>query len=430
MFKRLFWVFLVAALLAACSGEQSQTTPTWTLVPTQAQNQAQAQGQSAAQENTATVAPASATPSATSTPAATNTPKPTFTPSPTQPTATPTSDLIGPANFPAENNPLTGLPAADPALLNRRPIAIKVNLVPRNYYRPPWGLSLADIVFDYYHNDGYSRLHAIFYGNDAAMVGPIRSGRMPDGDLVRMYKSIFAYGSADSRINSRFFNSDYADRLILERGADPCPPTVEKPMCRFEPAGYNHLVAGTKELSQYMTDKKVDNSRPNLSGMTFQTVPPQGGSANQQVIVHYSIDNYASWQYDAATGVYLRFQDKVMAQSGQEEYEPLTDRLNDQQISARNVVVILAPHTYYTPPPGEIVEITLEGSGKAYAYRDGLMYEVAWNRPAYDSVLYLTFPDGSAYPFKPGNTWFQIVNDLAKISQPDAATWRFDFFIP
>ena len=80
----------------------------------------------------------------------------------------------GPTNFPANVDPLTGLVVSNPGLLDRRPIAIKVNIVPRSSNRPPWGLSYADIVYDYYHNDGYSRFHAIFYGSDAKLVGPIR----------------------------------------------------------------------------------------------------------------------------------------------------------------------------------------------------------------------------------------------------------------
>jgi hypothetical protein len=46
-------------------------------------------------------------------------------------------------------NPLTGLPAADPALLDRRPVMVKVSNFPR-LGRPHAGLSFADIVFDYY----------------------------------------------------------------------------------------------------------------------------------------------------------------------------------------------------------------------------------------------------------------------------------------
>ena len=33
------------------------------------------------------------------------------------------------------------------------------------------------------------------------------------------------------------------------------------------------------------------------------------------------------------------------------------------------MVVILVPHVYFAQPPGEIVEILLSGTGKAYAYR-------------------------------------------------------------
>jgi len=118
-----------------------------------------------------------------------------------------------------------------------------------------------------------------------------------------------------------------------------------------------------------------------------------------------------------------------MAEPGQEQYEPLIDRLNDQQVAAANVVVLLATHIYFAPPPGEIIEIMLSGTGAAYAYRDGKMYQVVWNRPTVDSVLYLTFPDGTAYPFKPGNTWFQIVNDQTVVTQPSVDAWHFDFFI-
>ena len=49
----------------------------------------------------------------------------------------------------------------------------------------------------------------------------------------------------------------------------------------------------------------------------------------------------------------------------------------------------------------------VSGSGPAYAFRDGMVYEVRWNIPAPDSVLYLTNPDGTPFPYKPGNTPFR-----------------------
>ena len=420
MMKRLWLGILVVLLLAACNGAR-QPTPTWTLAPTQALSASTHTPISPSATFTTASHPVP-TITATAMPAITDTAVPTVTPAP---------QGFGPDNFPMGINPLTGLAVANPALLERRPLGVKVNVVPRGSTRPAWGLSLADIVYDYYHNDGYTRFHAIFYGNDADLVGPIRSGRLPDNDLIRMYKSIFAYGSADARINARFFNAEYSNRLVLEASISPCPPTAEKPMCRYDPSGYDHLLTSTQALSQYITNKGVDNKRPNLNGMTFFPVTPSGGVSGSQVFVRYSMDDYVRWDYDPATGRYLRYQDQVLAPKAEnEQFEPLLDRLNNQQIAADNVVVILVPHTYYAPPPGEIVEILLSGSGKAYAFRDGQVYEVAWNRPTVDAVLYLTFPDGSAYPFKPGTTWFQVVSDPTNTTQPVAGAWRFEFYIP
>lgn len=307
--------------------------------------------------------------------------------------------MLGPDNFPTNVDPLTGQVVADPKLLDRRPIAIKVNIVPRSTNRPPWGLSFADIVYDYYHNDGYTRFHAIFYGQDAELVRQIRWAGFLDSDLIRMYQSIFAYGSADARINQRFFNSEYSNRLILEGASVICPPTPKTPLCRFDPNGNDFLLGSTSALSQSITDRKVSNGRQNLNGMTFSSASPANSAAGTQMYVRYSGDNYARWDYDPSSGKYLRFQDDVYDQGQGESYAPLLDRLNNQQIAADNVIFILVPHVYFAPPPAEIVEILLSGTGKAYAFRNGHMYEVSWNRPSNNSVLYLTFADGARYPF-------------------------------
>jgi len=73
-------------------------------------------------------------------------------------------------------DPLTGLPPADPSLLQRRPLAIKVTNFPR-YTRPQYGLTQADVVFEYYAQTFETRIIAVFYGNNTNMVSPVRSGR-------------------------------------------------------------------------------------------------------------------------------------------------------------------------------------------------------------------------------------------------------------
>jgi len=380
---------------------------------------------------TATVPPVVST--LTPSPLPTDTTTPTITPTVTEtplPTETPTPVVYGPSNFPETIDPLTGLEVSDPDMLERRPIAIKVNIVPRSSNRPPWGLSKADIVYDYYHNDGYSRFHAIFYGDDAEMVGPIRSGRLLDYELVHMYQSIFAYGSADVLINQRLLNSDFSNRIVLEGYASPCPPTDAAPLCRYEPKTNDFLLGGTAELSAYVTSRGVENGRQNLDGMTFDSAIPTGGLPGNQVFVRYSGDNYTRWDYDPSTGQYLRYQDNVYDTGQGEAYAPLIDRLNDQQVTSSNVVVLLVRHEFYQQPPNEIIEILLSGTGTAYAFRDGQEYKVQWNRPSTNSVLTLSNPDGTAFPYKPGSTWFQVVGVSTVANQQNEASWRFNFLFP
>lgn len=333
--------------------------------------------------------------------------------------------VLGPDNFPAAINPLTGKPVSDPNTLNRRPMAIKVQLYPRGQ-RPVYGVSLADIVYDYYQNDGLTRLNAIFYGNDAEKIGPVRSARLFDENVIRMYKTIFAFGGAAKYVLNRFYNAEYADRLVTE-GNKNCPP-----MCRVDPNGFNYLFTNTRELALYAIEQGVENGRQNLDGMTFNSEPPPGGQAGNQIFTRYSISSYNRWDYDPPSGKYLRFQDTQEDDSGQgEAFTALADGQNNQQITGDNVVVLFLPHQ-----PANItgdkdaIDIRLSGSGDAIAFRDGRAYNLRWNRPTQDSTLFLTTADGQAFPFKPGNTWFQVVGISSKVENPDEGVWRIKSQLP
>jgi hypothetical protein len=58
------------------------------------------------------------------------------------------------------------------------------------------------------------------------------------------------------------------------------------------------------------------------------------------------------------------------------------------------------------------------------------MYQVVWNRPTIDSVLFLTDASGAPFPFNPGTTWFQVVGANTAITEPAAGAWRFNYSFP
>jgi hypothetical protein len=362
----------------------------------------------------ASVTATATAPAPTGTSVASDTPlPPTVTPSP-EPSPTPLSpsEEYGPSNFPSNVDPLTGLQVTNPALLVRRPLLIKVSNLPRSI-RPQWGLSLADIVFEYYTEEGTTRFAAVFYSKDAEMVGPIRSGRFIDSHLIRGYKAVFAFGGAYVYEMDRYLSSEYANRLVIEGSSTP--------LFRYDPNGMNNLMANTATLSAFITAKGVENGRQNLDGMSFNLTAPAGGQPGAQVFLRYSGAIYNRWDYDLTTGKYLRFSDTADDSNNvKEQYAQLTDRLTNQPIAFDNLVILYVPHELYSPG---IYDILLSGTGEGYAFRDGQAYQVKWQRNDTD-VVSLTNLDGTPFPFKPGTTWFEVVGTNSQVQHTDQG-WRF-----
>ncbi|MGW8249037.1 MAG: DUF3048 domain-containing protein [Anaerolineales bacterium] len=360
---------------------------------------------------------------------------PTQGPPPTQtsltaPAATPTETAYtytyGPYYFPRDINPLTGLPVENQTLLERRPIVIKVTNFPRSV-RPQWGLSLADHVFEYYIGDSMSRFIGIFYGKDASQVGPIRSARLFDEHVMRMYDGIFVFGWADDPVLEFFFAPDIKSHLVVER-PDNCPP-----LCRIGPKGaYNNMYADTAQIGPYLADRGTNNERQNLSGLRFDVGVPKSGNPASKVFVDYSIVSYHYWEYDPINGRYVRFQETDDAPWGTEkQYAPLTDSLTGSQLSADNLVILLVPHDYYLKSNStEILDQPMVGEGQGYAFRNSQVYPVTWSHDAPDKLIRMVLPDGNTYSLKPGSVWFEVIGESSRFEPLDEGVYGFTFNFP
>ena len=346
------------------------------------------------------------------------------TPTRVQAFSTPTpgypDEGYGPTDFPADINPLTGL-SADPSTLDRRPMLIKVSNLPREV-RPQSGLSRADIVYEYYTEEGTTRFIAIFYGRDAEQVGSIRSARFFDEHIIRMYRGLFVFGSGDERVRDRLYKADFADRLIVEWQVE-CPA-----LCRPDPVT-NYLMADTVALREYVHSQGISDERQDLDGMFFRMQTPDEGQPTERVYTWYSGVIYNRWDYDPPSGRYYRYVDVENALNGQPEaYRPLRDALGDVPISADNVVVLLMPHTFYSESP-EIIEIQFYESGPAYGFRDGQAFELKWVRANEAGLYSLYTTDGDIYAFEPGTTWFEVMGLSTGIIKNEA-DWRFEMRFP
>ena len=443
MSKRLVFAFTLAFVLAACGSllagdepSQSNSVPIDSHLADQIVVEAE-QTASAALTNTLqptdTPAPSS-TPTSTPAPTETFTPVPTdtFTPEPTH-TATPTDIVVGPNDYPQGVNPLTGLYVENPALLTRRPIAVKIVNYPRTV-RPQWGLAQADIVFEYYIENGITRFVAIFYGQDVERAGPIRSGRFFDEHVFRMFQSYFVFGSADDYVLDYFleFDQEIVNRYVLQRedNFEPdCNDQVDLPLCRDTSIdGWNNLFVNTRILNQFLTDRGSDNTCPNLAGLHFDSRIPEGGEDAHALELYVSPAIYNLWQFNAELGQYLRYQEVQDNSGGNSEvYTPIRDPATGDQVTTDNIVVLYVPHEIIKSEP-EVVDIQLLTYGPARIFRNGFTYDAYWVRPQ-EGVLLLFMRNANPFPLQPGRTFFEVVGVTTKITNEEGL-WRLEFSMP
>lgn len=388
-----WWLFLLsgALWLTGCGGATAVTpappppaiSPTSTLVPSTATPTA-----TASPVPSATITP-TATPSATVAPSAT----PTVTP-----TAEPTiSGLIGPDNFPANVNPLTGETVRNLAVLARRPLAIKISNAPA-LVRPQAGLNNADLIFEHLVEAGFTRFTAVFYSQDADPVGSVRSGRLIDLEIPRMYDAAFAYSGSVGPVRLMFQESSFFERLITIDFGHGGFYRVDNPDLPRD----HTLFTDTFRL-RYLLDERGENTPPQFqNGMTFRVEPINPGEPAGALAIRYPATN-VNWFYDRSDGRYLRWTDG----------QPHLDANSGEQLRFKNIIVLSAHHqeTGIIEDTGGnySIQIQIWGEGPVSIFRDGQRFDGRWQRLDPDHMLTFYDENGRSLPLAPGPSFFQIV---------------------
>lgn len=351
------------------------------------------------------------------------------------PTSTPqpVAGAVGPWEYPAGVNPLTGQPVDDPAQLLRLPIIAKISNAPP-LVRPQAGIGAADIVFEHYAEGGLTRFSAVFYGQAPTRVGSLRSARLIDHEIVPMFDGILMFTGASIGVEKYIYGSEDVERRIP--GADQVAPARHIPPSEYADRAYKgilygppyywrdedipmpHNLFGSTAAIWELAASQGHDRAPHLRGLAFHEQPPHPADGPAQEIDLRYRGTRVRWEYDAELGLYRRFAD------GQVH----ADATTGQQITAANVVVISAEHTdtyivesvwqdNITPS----TQIAVWGQNDAILFRDGQRYDGYWTRTVREDIISLRTPDGELLYLKPGNTWFQVIRSADQ--QNPAEEW-------
>ena len=345
---------------------------------------------------------------------------PTFTP--IVPTATPTETPIplvypvGPSGFPTNVNPLTGLVVSDMRLLERRPLAVKVTNFPRTA-RPQAGLSRADLLWEFYTEFGNTRWVAMYYGQDAEKVGPIRSARVLDTRIVPLYDAILVHVQAFETV---WMEISKAGIDTINEFPASCPAICRDPE---EDVVENSAFGNTAELTKYA--KRIgmlSGGRPRLDGMVFDPAAPAEAKASIGARIYFSSSATGQWKYDKSLNRYLRNSETATG-----TLEPLADRITGEQLAVDNLVVLVVDIFGYVGKTGtgEQLDMDMTASGKGYFFRDGVMVEGRWQSGGPNAPLQFVDSQGQNYALHPGTTYIAIVSKRFGGAAAATTEWYF-----
>lgn len=273
-----------------------------------------------------------------------------------------------------EVSPFTGLKTEDGP---EQVLAVKIDNV--DAARPQTGLDQADIVYAEQVEGGLSRLLAVFSSQLPDEVGPVRSGRESDLELLQQFgEPAFAYSGVQSRLLSLF-----EDAELFRVTPDTAPEAYERSDDRSAP--YN-LYADPEAL----LDAAPEASEAADIGFRFGSAPASGGERTGEYDVSYPAASFSfSWSEEDE-----RWQVAMDGEeSGLEAATVVVQQVTVRDSQYHDVNQNVSPYTETT------------GSGTAVVLRDGKAYDAEWSRPDADSGTEFTTPDGEPMQFARGPVW-------------------------
>jgi hypothetical protein len=292
----------------------------------------------------------------------------------------------------------------------RRNLIVKISNYPP-VVRPQSGINAADVVYEYETEGGVTRFAAIFRSNAPTHVGPVRSARLMDMNLVPMYNALLAFSGSSDPIRQLILSTDWRWQAISPAFGDNCE---EAGFCRFPQDGlaFEHtLYVDTNMVWERATTYNVNTGYP-ARGFAFSDIPDSGGVPATDIFIDWYGQTDARWQYDSDSGRYLRYTDS----------QAHFDAADGEQIWVDNLVVIEVEHAdrpdLFEPESNTAsLDINLIDQGRAYVFRAGEAYSGFWRRNSTEpgDALRLMYGDETPIMLQPGRTWVAVVRFLGDI---------------
>ena len=302
-----------------------------------------------------------------------------------------TSTYVAPEDF--DIAPLTGERIAVGGLASPS-LAAKIDNHPRA--RPQIGIDRADIVFEELVEGGLTRYVAVWHSDVPAEIGPIRSIRPMDPDIVSPLRGIIAYSGGQQRFvdmmratevyNAIHGQSD-TDSVMFRGGNAPAP--------------HNVIVRAPQLIAQHAELAAPQQHFGYAADAASASAARDGAPATSASLVFGSLAT-PSWAWDAASSTWLR-----AMTGGAPDVAAGGTRL-----SAVNLVILRVPVAVIQ----DIPTTQMIGSGEAWVLSGGKALKATWSKADRSAPVRLVDGNGLVVRLAPGNTWVELVPTAGSVA--------------
>lgn len=256
--------------------------------------------------------------------------------------------------------------------------------------QPQRGLREADIVVENLIEGGITRFLAVYHSQVPVSVGPVRSARSTDIDVVANFADPgFIYWASNAGVAEEIAGATAAG-LFTDLGIGAVPLGYYRedlPERGLEQTGYVRL----PEVAAARTDGTAPTPLFTYGGVAAQANLVPG------VLLDWPAGQRASFVWNEATGTWLRSQFGA----------PHVDE-SGAVVEAANVIVMVTPYGVSAADPRSPAVLSI-GAGLALILRDGRVLEATWERSDLSTRWRLVDAEGQDVPLAPGPTWIALV---------------------
>ena len=270
--------------------------------------------------------------------------------------------------------------------LSRPAFVVKIDNAPQA--RPQWGINQADVVFEELVEGNITRFAAVFHSQDTENIGPVRSARTGDFELL-------------SNLNRPIFGNSGGN------------PTVMKLLKEV-----NMVLVGDTNVGRAAywrsSEKKAPHNLLTSTSKIYASSNEQGGTP-PQMFKYRSASEELSSEARQVQGVKIDFGGHKIEYRWNTESKGWDRTQNGSlhvdhdgvQVAPDNVIVQFVRYGQSVAYAGS-PEVKVIGTGNAWILTDGQLIAGKWSRPTSGSLTQFTDLEGEIILLTPGTTWIAL----------------------